>query len=284
MLRIGSRMNLEKIKLGAISETMLITLWARAVESKKATPVLRDPKALEIMERLDYDFTKFKISTETQTACCVRDLIFDEQTRQFLTEHDDPIFVEIGAGLNTRFLRVDDGKVRWFDLDLPDSISLRRQFFQAHERRQFIAASVLDDAWVATVKALGSDHIMFAAEGVLMYFTESQARGFFDLLAENFPGAQIIFDSISPLAVRFQRYYDALQHVDAEFRWGLPDVKDLEKWHKNIKVLETGNFGNLPARFFQCFPFRSRLLFKMPLLRNLYQINLVKIETPPTGK
>ena len=263
---------------------MLITLWARAVESIKAEPILRDPKALEIIEQLDYDFTKFKISTETQTACCVRDLIFDEQTSKFLNERDDPVFVEIGAGLNTRFMRVDDGRVRWFDLDLPDSITLRRKFFQAHRRRQFIAASILDESWIATVKAVGSDNIMFAAEGVLMYFTESQVRLFFDLLAENFPGAQLIFDSISPLAVRFQRYYDALKTVDAEFRWGLCSIKDLEKWHENIKVLENGNFGNLPKQFNQYFPLRWRFLFRMPLFRNLYQINLIKIETSPTGK
>ncbi|MEP6925205.1 MAG: class I SAM-dependent methyltransferase [Pyrinomonadaceae bacterium] len=272
-------MSKEKVKLGAVSETMLITLWARAVESEKTNPILRDPKAAEILRQIDYNFAKFKISNQTQTACCVRDLIFDEQTRQFLAAHDDPVFVEIGAGLNTRFLRVDDGKVRWFDLDLPDSINLRRKFFAESERRQFISRSVLDPGWFAQVKAAGSKNVMFAAEGVLMYFTKSEVRELFKILAENFPNGQIIFDSISPMFVRFQRYYDALKNVDAEFQWGIRNIKDIEKWHHSIKVLETGGFGDLPERFYQYFPLRSRWLFKMPLFRNLYHINLIKIET-----
>ncbi len=273
-------MSKEKIKLGAVAETMLITLWARAVESEKINPILRDPKASEILRQIDYDFARFKISNQTQTACCIRDLIFDDQTRKFLAAHDDPVFVEIGAGLNTRFLRVDEGKVRWFDLDLPDSITLRRRFFAESERRQFIGRSVLDPAWIALVKAAHSNNVMFAAEGVLMYFTEGQVRALFKLLAENFPGAQILFDSISPLFVRFQRFYDALKNMDAEFQWGLGSVKELEKWHHSIKVLNSGGFGDLPAGFSQYFSFRSRLFFKLPPMRNLYRINLVKIETP----
>ncbi|MEG3847795.1 hypothetical protein QT971_12285 [Microcoleus sp. herbarium19] len=39
------------------------------------------------------------------------------------------IIVEIGCGLNTRFERVDNGQVRWFDLDMPDSIAVRKKYF-----------------------------------------------------------------------------------------------------------------------------------------------------------
>lgn len=61
--------------------------------------------------------------------------------------------IEIGTGLNTRFESVDNGVVRWLDLDLPDTIELRRQFFAntdvaTHRRNE---RSV---AWTATTTRL----------------------------------------------------------------------------------------------------------------------------------
>jgi O-methyltransferase involved in polyketide biosynthesis len=50
--------------------------------------------------------------------------------------------------LNTRFERVDNGEVRWFDLDLPDSMTLRKQFFKETERRKFITGSALEKDWI----------------------------------------------------------------------------------------------------------------------------------------
>ena len=56
--------------------------------------------------------------------------------------------MELGTGLNTRFERVDNGSVHWIDLDLPDTIALRRRFFSDTERRRMIAASLLDEDWL----------------------------------------------------------------------------------------------------------------------------------------
>jgi O-methyltransferase involved in polyketide biosynthesis len=58
-----------------------------------------------------------------------RTMIFDWWIRQFLADHPNRTVVELGTGLNTRFERTDNGSVHWIDLDLPDTIELRRRFF-----------------------------------------------------------------------------------------------------------------------------------------------------------
>ncbi len=60
--------------------------------------------------------------------------------------------VEIGTGLNTRFERTDNGQVRWIDLDLPDTIELRRKFFADSDRRNMLAASALEEGWLPVVQ------------------------------------------------------------------------------------------------------------------------------------
>ncbi|MGD9647707.1 MAG: class I SAM-dependent methyltransferase, partial [Pirellulales bacterium] len=164
--------------LGTVQETLLIPLWARARESREAQPILRDPKAAEIVAALDYDFERFERETKlTQVVACVLATIFDRWTQKFLEEHPDGTVVEIGAGLDTRFERLDNGRVRWFDLDLPDAIEVRRRFFAESERRRFLAMSALEPGWTETVAAAaGAGPVLILAEAVLLYFEEADVR------------------------------------------------------------------------------------------------------------
>lgn len=47
-----------RIDLQGVPETMLQTLYARAAHSKRADHKFYDAKAIEIVEQLDYDFSK----------------------------------------------------------------------------------------------------------------------------------------------------------------------------------------------------------------------------------
>ena len=46
-----------KVTLGGVSATMLRCLWSRAQLSKEYNSLFYDPKAIELVERIDYDFS-----------------------------------------------------------------------------------------------------------------------------------------------------------------------------------------------------------------------------------
>ncbi|NUR59733.1 MAG: class I SAM-dependent methyltransferase, partial [Catenulispora sp.] len=117
-----------KVELGAVQETLFIPLAGRARESGRKHPVVRDPKAVEIVDAVDFDVRRYSRGWGGGVTV-LRTAVFDEYVRAFLAEHPDGTVVELGTGLNTRFDRVDNGRVRWIDLDLPDTIALRRRFF-----------------------------------------------------------------------------------------------------------------------------------------------------------
>jgi O-methyltransferase involved in polyketide biosynthesis len=142
------------VSLGPVQETLLIPLLGRAAETRRSGGLINDPRAVEIVNQLDYDFSKWKKS-QSLAGCVLRTRMFDDDVRDFLAHNPDGTVVEIGCGLNTRFERLDNGQAQWFDLDLPDTIALRRQFFEDVPRRTMIAASVLDSGWVGQVKATG---------------------------------------------------------------------------------------------------------------------------------
>ncbi len=155
--------NKHQVRLGAVQETLFVPLAARARETQRKRPVLRDPKAVEMARSIDYDTVKYG-SGGGGSVSVLRTAIIDFWVRGFLARHPAGTVVEIGTGLNTRFERVDNGQVHWFDLDLPDTIGLRRKFFADTERRRMVAASVLDGDWLPIVAQSQGPYFFVAEE------------------------------------------------------------------------------------------------------------------------
>ncbi len=234
-----------KVPSGEGEETLLIPLYARAVETHKVDGMLRDPRAVEMVQALDYDFSRFA-EIGSLAGACLRTLVFDDWVERFLDRCPGGTVVEIGTGLNTRFERVDNGRVQWFDLDLPDAIAVRRRFFTDHERRHMIAASVLDHAWTEQVLAAPGPYL-FVAEAVLAFLTESQVRQVYALLVDRFSGGELIVDTAGRAMFDAQNSTDVLGTVAARMRWSCDDPRIPARWHPNVKLVESIDFTNLPT-------------------------------------
>ena len=115
------------VSLTGVPETLLIPLYIRAKESQRPDAMLKDDIAVAVVDQLDYDFTRIKLQGHDQLAIILRLREFDRFARDFQAAHPDGVVVHIGFGLDTRFERVDDGRVEWYDLDLPNAIELRRK-------------------------------------------------------------------------------------------------------------------------------------------------------------
>lgn len=231
-------------ELGRVQETLLIPLYARAIETSKPDGMLADPRAVEMVAAIDYDFSRFD-GIDSLVGANLRTLVFDEWVRRFLAAHPDGTVVEIGTGLNTRFERVDNRRAHWFDLDLPDAIDLRRAFFADDERRRMLAASVTDAAWTVDVLRAPEPYV-FAAEAVLAFLDESEVRRVFDLLAEHFPGSVLAVDTVGGPMLAAQGGRDVLGTVAARMRWPCDDPYAPERWRPGIELVESVDFATLP--------------------------------------
>lgn len=225
--------------LSAVSETMLATLYSHASESRRPDGLIRDPRAEELVARIDYDFAGQQLGEDDQAAACVRLRQFDCFVQAFLDAHPDGVVVHIGCGLDTRFDRVDNGQVTWVDLDLPPVIELRRKLLEETPRYQMLAASALDLAWLDRVDVHPGKPFLFIAEGVLMYFSDAEIRCLVLALRERFPGAELVFDVASPLVVWLQNLSLARMKADFRMRWALRRYDALESWAPGIHLLET---------------------------------------------
>src|SRR5512139_2014173 len=129
----------------AVSETLFIPLYIRAIEAQRPDALIKDEQAVELVKHLDFDYARVKFQAHDEATVILRLREFDRQARDFLARHPDANVVHIGCGLDTRFERVDNGRVEWYDLDLPDVIELRRKLIGGEgERYHMVACSVFD--------------------------------------------------------------------------------------------------------------------------------------------
>jgi O-methyltransferase involved in polyketide biosynthesis len=231
-----------KVALTPEQETLLITLYAKA---QPDNPLLFDPKARDILSQVDYDFASLDVPYKTVILVCQRAKKLDSVTRDFLDEHPDGVVLQLGCGLDSRFSRVDDGGVLWYDLDMPPVVELRQQFFTENERYHMIAASVTELAWVDMIAARGRP-VLVVAEGLLMYLDEADVRRLVLRLRETFPGCRLIADVFSRRTARSAANHPSLKHTGATLGWGVDDPRELETWAPGLRLLEEWYFTDDP--------------------------------------
>lgn len=248
----------QRVELSRVQETLLMPLWARACQSRARFGLLRDWKAVEIADAIDYDFRKFNGSLQTQIGCVLRTMQLDAWVDDFLARHPAGTVIDVGAGLNSRFERTDNGQARYFELDLPEAMAVRKRFFEEGDRRTHITGSVLDEDWIDIVRRTGGPYLI-VIEGVLMYLSEEQVRGLFTRIAEALPGATLAFDSLSRRGVESRHRMKAMRQFDATFDWGIDVPRKVEEWGDGFVCLDSVNLRHIAVRNRHLIPIAVQL-------------------------
>lgn len=247
-------------ELSAVSETLFLPLYALALESRADRPILADEDAVRITEALNATFAgsarpihrklaRGQLPRTFVTTVTLRIRHFDQVTEAFLRRHPCATVVSLGSGLSGRRGRVDDGQMRWYDLDLPAVSALRRRFFPETPRSHSISSSVLDPSWMDEIPAQPGQPILFLAEGLLMYLEEADVRALVVRLRERFPGAELLAEvsnrRVAEMSAgtfgrgKLRRQFGLSE--DVWFRSGLSHPKEMEGWAEGITSL--GDWG-----------------------------------------
>jgi O-methyltransferase involved in polyketide biosynthesis len=246
-------MNISEIvdpALGGVAETLLIPLYHRAMESQRPDGILKDEKAAALVNLLNYDFDQIRRIRTTEGNMVARLMLtreMDRYAQEFLGHHPDGVVVHIGCGLDSRFERVDNGQVEWYDLDLPEVIGLRRKFIGGEgERYHVLDCSVLDDTWLDLLKMKSGCPILFLAENVFVYFTEIQIKSLILKLLDHFPGAELVFDGWSPFFVWLGNRQLSSTKFKNLLQWGFWRSQTIEDWGEGIQLLGQWGFFDQP--------------------------------------
>jgi len=246
--------------IGDVAATSLVTLYCHAIETGSDNPILVDVKSVEIAAGLDKRLSRSEhplaralvsrtLDKNLVIHIAIRAKKYDTYVREFLDRSPDGVVVNIGCGLDSRFLRIDNGRVVFYDLDLPEILAIKKGYFQESERYHLLASSVLDYGWMIPV-CRHKGPFLFMAEGVFMYLDGEDVRSLVLAIRKTFPGSELVCEVenslwLGPLTKKMLAY--KLQHqcflgTGAMFRSGIRDSREMEQWQSGIQFLDEWSY------------------------------------------
>lgn len=251
-------MNIDLInKISDNSETLLLPLYARVLEAKSKNPILNDPQAIEITERLNEIFKdsgkrihrklrRGKLPSKLAVSLSLRAAKFDQYTRNFLDRYPDALIVSMGCGLDTRHARLDMGNAVWIDIDLPEVIEIRKALIDESDHHRFMGASVTSVEWLDSMMEYQDRPALFIAEGLFMYLKEDEVKSILLRIHNQFKKAELVCEITGEWIVKmlerplFRKRFQRKNYLskDAIFTYGVHDSHDFEAWHPDFKLVE----------------------------------------------
>lgn len=275
---------MKKIEMTGVPETMIQTLYARAMESEREGHLIYDKKAMEIVKEMDYDFTKAKEDAMMRNGVVARTIVLDELVQNYVTAHPNAVVINIACGLDTRFYRVDNGKLRWFNLDLPVTIEVRKKFLEETGRVSVLPYSAMNEAWAEEVhKTLSEEEkadkkdkengkaneketrpTLVIMEGLTMYLSLEEVRKIFEIIRNHFTDATVLVETMSPFVVKHIKE-KSIEASKAKFTWGIKNGRTLAK---ELPGFEAVKDISLVEGMKKLYPVYG-IIGKIPAVRNI---------------
>ncbi len=229
---------------------MLWTLHNRAAEASRKDAWIRDEDAIRLYRSIPYDYNRSFGKPDGSHA--IRSVAFDEAVKLWLGDHPGGTVVELACGLETQFQRIDDGRVRWCCVDLPEAMAVRERFLPPSERCKHITKSALDLTWIDDLGDPGP--VFVSMQGLLMYFEEEEVKNLLSAILARLPGSTLMFDVIPRWFSQktIKGYQKTLHYRTPRMPWGV-NRDELEPL-LHMWGLPLASFTEEPYRKFRVFP------------------------------
>lgn len=260
------------VDLHGAAQTMLTTLYLKALDADFDSPVLGDRFAKEAVERIDFDWDGLKAPGRWAPLVTVRTAQYDIWARQFLAANPEATVIHLGCGLDARVFRIDPGPgVTWYDVDQPPVIALREQIYPDRPGYHLIATSATDPSWLGDIPT--DRPLLFLAEGISMYLTETDGVELLQSIVDRFPSGELQIDFYNWFGIKTQKTHRLQRQSGASLHWAVNSPADILDKVTGIRLLAAANlfdaetFARVPAGFRRS----SRLARAVRPLRGMLQ-------------
>lgn len=232
-------MQSRQLNLGPVQETLLLTLYARALDNKAQTPILRDTLSAEIADQIvvdtGYDFAKLKVKPTLIANTALRGKRIDDVVRRFVTAYPKAVVLDLGCGLDTRVVRVaPPAGVDWYDIDFPEVADLRRQYLA--ERSHIVDADLTKPGWI---DALPDDRpTIIVAEGVLPFLPGTSFHTMIRGLTNHVPSGELTLNAYTRFAAWALKYHPSIKALGVKGAEGFDDPHEPEQWAAGLTLTE----------------------------------------------
>jgi O-methyltransferase involved in polyketide biosynthesis len=225
------------------ARTALIPLVARA-QARTLFPELGfvDKWAEHIVDALGIPLNAFGSDMASLRGAIIRAKWFDARCKRFFDTNPDGLGVALGAGLDTRYQRLNIDGIHWVDIDLPEMVAMKSRFTKATPYYRILSCDVTDLAWMDRIGWETGTPLILTAEGLLMYLAPNDVRNLFHSIAVrcSIGSAPVafLFDYASPFLALNSWLHPALARAGAHFRWGLAGAGAVRLFDPRYEVVD----------------------------------------------
>lgn len=243
--------------LSDVSETAIITLKSRVIESKRNNPVIRDDISSECLEKIGLLLPKAhkrlldrKLPSTLTRHIALRARKYDLYTKEFLENYPDGLVVSLGCGFDTRYWRVSESAWKYVEIDLPNVIEAKREILKDRMKYLTIGCSVLEDEWIKEILAVQNKNVLFLAEGLFMYLPQKEVGSLFRKLSESFSNSFIVFETVNKKYTKgiWKKMVESKMkrslgtEAGSSYQFGVDSAKEIETFGKNINLVEEWSY------------------------------------------
>ena len=262
------------VDLSGSPQTMLATLYAKALDADLPNSVLRDTWAKDVVDRIDYDWSRTSMTPRNSPSVSMRSAHFDTWTRQFLAVHPRATVLHLGCGLDSRYFRVDPGPdVEWFDVDYPDVAALRTQLYPPREHYRVLATSVTDAAYLTEIP--DDRPTLILGEGLTMYLTREEGTALLRRVVSRFPSGELQFDAFNTLGIKSQCANAVVRRSGSRLHWGINEPIDILEAVPGTRLLAWVPVfeSNVVAALPPAYRLMTAAMNRLPVVRTMAQFH-----------
>ncbi len=260
------------IDLTGPAQTMLTTLYLKALDADFPRPVLGDQFAKEAIERIDYDWDDLGVSGKWAPLVTVRTAQYDIWAKQFIAAHGACTVIHLGCGLDPRVFRVNPGPdVQWYDVDFPGVIELREQVYPSRPNYHLLPTPATELSWLDQIPT--GKPVLFLAEGISMYLTEDEGVALLRRVVERFGTGELQIDFYNWVGIRSQKTQTLVRKTGSKLYWAVNSPDDILSKVPGTRLLASATLFDAGTASRVTKPWRAlgRAVRVLPPVRNALQ-------------
>jgi O-methyltransferase involved in polyketide biosynthesis len=219
-----------------------------------------------------------KIPEKTNIMMCLRAKLIDNFVKDFLLKNGESIALHLGCGLDSRYNRIGNPDVDWYDVDFKEVIDIRRHFYEETANYHLIASSVTENEWLNKIPRDKNQYIVIA-EGLFMYLKENEIKTLINNLKNRIGSYTLIFDAFSVYTSKKVKNQPSIKKTGAVIQWGIDNPEELTKLGRGIQFIEERYFTT--NQEIKNLDTSTKIMFKLanllPIAKRAHRLLIYKV-------
>ena len=200
-----------------VDKTLYIPLYGKAYVSQKGI-ILQDKKAEEIWGKENFKLKRKSKSKWLAYYLGMRSRVFDDWVKSKSQEMNDFVVINLGCGLDSRILRIENIDYKWYDIDFSNVIEKRKKYFQESSNYKMIGCDVRDN-WLEYIPE--NFNAIILMEGISMYLSNTELEKLITDISLHFKNIVLLMDSYSVFAAKMSKYKNPVNDVNVSKVYGI---------------------------------------------------------------